>query len=188
MAGAFFRWSGGRRNEADDIMGRNAPARAMDEHVSPPPRAFFLACPRGRRRDRTCGVREWASGSTVRRISVGVFRGDADERMRNVDRDVPAHTIELAPISPSSLLARLCMTDASRRVARGERCSPAARCALGALGHRRCVTGRKLFSPVLSILLVMFAVRRLASHFLRRACLAFGEPAGSLALIFAIPG
>ena len=87
------------------------------------------------------------------RISVGVFpggRGRTDAE--TLTGDVPAHIREKLALHQPVQLVGAPVHDGreSSRRARGERCSPAARCALGALGHRRCVTGRKLFSPVLS--------------------------------------
>jgi hypothetical protein len=89
VVGAFFRWSGGRRNEADDIAGRNVPACVPWTRARlrlRRGRSSWLR-PRGRRRDRTCGVREWASGSTVGADLGGRFsRRTRTNGCRNVDR------------------------------------------------------------------------------------------------------
>lgn len=97
------------------------------------------------------------------RISVGVFpggRGRTDAE--TLTGDVPAHIREKLALHQPVQLVRAPVHDGreSSRRARGERCSPAARCALGALGHRRRVTGRmKLFSPVLSCSCCVVVIR-----------------------------
>ena len=85
--GGVFRWSGGDEQAVT----------SRDERTSLVPwtrarlrlrrgRSSWLR-PRGRRRDRTCGVREWASGSTVGADLGGRFsRGTRTNGCRNVDR------------------------------------------------------------------------------------------------------
>ena len=114
------------------------------------------------------------------RISVGVFpggRGRTDAE--TLTGDVPAHIREKLALHQPVQLVRAPVHDGreSSRRARGERCSPAARCALGALGHRRCVTNFSrrschvvlLSTGVLDKSLRAFAVRRFGlATFLRR--------------------
>jgi hypothetical protein len=97
LAGSFFRWTRGRRNEADDIAGGNVPACVPWTRARlrlRRGRSSWLR-PRGRRRDRTCVGRDWVRLDGRIGSAVGVFPGGRGRTgCRKLTGDVPAHIRE----------------------------------------------------------------------------------------------
>lgn len=99
------RWRGFRRGGTtgnDAKCSARTSLRAMEASTSsPPPRAFFLASPKGTASGPDLRSREGADGGvkvrmpgSVFRLSGSSFSRDADVGCRVVDRNVPAHVLE----------------------------------------------------------------------------------------------